>query len=184
MKKSPAQLQREIDEALRSPTVRAAAPAVQRGGGGYVMAADRAGAGDRPKTFPKRLQHGLYTATFKGINERFPGDPLASAHWKITRRGKEVGTMHEGSAYGWGRPTSTPRQLVWGGVQPPGASDSRTSEYGLTFDQGPADGYAEALAKFAKAADRLIEWRQKHGHPAMGFARGSKAKRATVQART
>lgn len=131
-KKSAAQLDREIVAALGSSDA-----------SGYVTAADRAG--PRPTSFPKRLSHGLYTATFKGIDERFPGDTLASAHWKITRRGKEVGTMHEGSAYGWGRPTSTMRQLVWGGKQPPGASDSRTPEYGLTFDQGPADSHAEGL---------------------------------------
>ena len=144
-KKSAAQLTREINEAL---------------GGKYIMAADRLG--ERPKSFPKRLRHGLYTATFKGIDERFPGDKLASARWTITRRGKEVGTMHEGSAYGWGRPTSTMRQLVWGGTLPPGASDSRTAEYGISFDQQPAASHAEALANFARAADRLIEWRRQH----------------------
>jgi hypothetical protein len=142
--------------------LRATATAVQHGstGAAYGMAGGRSG--NRPKTFPKRLQHGLYTATFEGFDdERFPGDTQTSAHWKITRRGKEVGTMHEGS-YGWGRPTSTMRQLVWSGVMPPGESDPRSPEYGIAFDQGPSDSYAQALAKFAKAADRLIEWRQKH----------------------
>src|SRR5512143_1659427 len=166
MAKSYKQLDREIAEALRSPGVRAASEAVQRGGGEYVMAVDRAG--PRPASFPKRLKHGLYTATFKGIDERFPGDKLGSAHWKITRRGKEVGTMHEGTAYGWGRPTSTMRQLVWAGKIPEGSSDPRSPDYGIAFDQGPADSYEDALEKFARAADKLIEWRHKHGFAASG----------------
>ena len=121
------------------------------------------------RKFPKRLRHGDYTATFEGIqNERFLGDPTASARWKITRRGKEVGSMHEGHGYGWGRPTTTLRQLVWGGAMPAGESDSRTSEYGIGFDQGPTDSHAAALAQFARAADRLIAWREKHGHPWIG----------------
>lgn len=166
MAKSPKQLDREIAEALSG------------GSGGYVMAADRLG--QRPKSFPKKLKHGAYTATFQGLDkERFPGDTLVSAHWKITRRGKEVGTMHEGSAYGWGRPTASMTQLVWSGVIPPGASDSRTSEYGIAFDTSPHDSYAETLAAFARAADRLIKWRHDHGYQAMGHTRAGKAKRTT-----
>jgi len=134
---------------------------------------------EEPETFPKRLKHGDYVATFEEIQNA--GTPHASAKWKITRRGKEVGTMHESSAYSWGRPTTTMRQLVWRGVQPPGASDSRTLEYGLTFDQGPSDSHAHALALFARAADRLISWRQKHGYAAMGFTRHGKARRSTAR---
>lgn len=130
----------------------------------------------RPASFPKRLRHGDYTATLKGVeDENYPGDPNASARWTITRRGKEVGSMHEGRSYGWGRPTTTMRQLVWGGAMPPGESDSRTPEYGIGFDQGPSDGHAAALAKFARAADRLIAWREKHGHPALGHKRKAKS---------
>jgi hypothetical protein len=132
----------------------------------------------REKSLPKRLKHGDYVATFTGLDEpRFPGDTLQSAHWKITRRGKEVGTMHEGRSYGWGRPTATMRQLVWAGPIPPGASDSRTPEYGIAFDTGPHDSHAATLGAFARAADRLIAWRRKHGHAAMGFTRGGRAKR-------
>lgn len=131
----------------------------------------------REKSLPKRLKHGDYVATFVEIAH--PGTSHASAKWKITRRGKEVGTMHEGSAYGWGRPTTTMRQLVWSGVMPPGESDPRTPEYGIGFDQGPSDSHVTAIAKFAKAADRLIAWRHKHGYAAMGHTRGGKAKRKT-----
>jgi hypothetical protein len=167
-KKNEVQIKREVDAILAKP-------------GGYVPVADRGGL--RPTSFlPKRLKHGDYVATFKGIDERFPGDPIASARWEIKRRGKEVGTMHESSAYGWGRPTTTLRQLVWGGKMPPGASDSRTAEYGLGFDQGPADSHAEALAQFARAADLLIKWRHDHGFAAMGFTRGGRAKRTTGHA--
>jgi hypothetical protein len=134
----------------------------------------------REKSLPKRLKHGDYVATFTGLDKpRFPGDTLVSAHWKITRRGKEVGTMHEGRAYGWGRPTATMRQLVWSGTIPPGASDSRTPEYGIAFDTGPHEGHKATLAAFARAADRLIAWRHKHGYAAMGNTRGGKAKRKT-----
>jgi hypothetical protein len=123
----------------------------------------------REKSLPKRLKHGDYIATFEGITHA--GTAHASAKWKITRRGKEVGTMHEGSAYGWGRPTATTRQIVWGGVIPPGASDPRTLEYGIAFDIGPHDSHKATLAAFARAADRLIAWRKKHGYPAMGHKR-------------
>jgi hypothetical protein len=128
----------------------------------------------RPASFPKRLRHGGYTATFQGVDENYPGDPNASARWTITRAGKAVGTMWEGRSYGWGKPSTTMRELVWGGAMPPGESDSRTPEYGIGFDQGPAPSHEEALAKFARAADRLITWRQKHGHPAQGFKRKAK----------
>lgn len=149
------------------------------GGRGLRSHATMRGGSQALETSPKRLRHGDYIAVFEGIQNA--GTPHASAKWKITRHGKEVGTMHESSAYGWGRPTTTMRQLVWSGVVPPGASDSRTSEYGLTFDQGPSDSHAQALGAFARAADRLISWRQKHEYPAIGFTHSGKAKRSTVR---
>lgn len=163
---------REVDEVLRSGP----------GGGSsdYVMAADRLG--PRPTRFPKSLRNGAYTATFLGIkDERFPGDALASAQWEIKRRGEVVGYMYEGSAYGWGRPHSSMNKLVWAGRQPEGASDPRSPDYGILFDQGPSDSYVEALAKFARAADRLIKWRKQHGYRATGFKPVGKARQPRKQ---
>lgn len=150
------------------------------GSGGYVMAADRLG--PRPSKFPKTLRHGLYTATFQGIkDERFPGDSLASAQWEIKRRGKVVGYMYDGRSYGWGRPHSSMNRLVWAGKHPEGASDARSPNYGILFDQGPSDSYAEALATFARAADRLIKWREQHGYAATGFTPAGKTRRLRKQ---
>lgn len=172
MPKTKRELDLDIKEVLGSRSV--AAGLKRDVGDAWIQRARQ-----EPETSPKRLKHGDYIATFEGIENT--GTPQASAKWKITRRGKEVGTMHESSSYGWGRPTTTMRQLVWSGVHPPGASDSRTPEYGLTFDQGPSDSHAQALAAFARAADRLISWRQKHGYAATGFAHSGKARRSTTR---
>lgn len=113
----------------------------------------------RPSTFPTTLTHGLYTATFVGVQERFAEDTLACAAWEITREGKVVGALYASDAYGWDRPHASMTKLVWSGPLPKGVSDSRSPDYGMAFDVGPCDGYAATLAEFAKRADRLIAWR-------------------------
>jgi len=160
-----ARVAREVDKILRSGP----------GSGGHIGVADRDR--PRPRSFPKVLHNGPYTATFLKINERFPGDPLASAQWEIKRRGRVVGYMYDGAFYGWRRPHSSMNKLASTGVQPEGASDSRSPDYGILFDQGPSDSYVEALAKFARAADRLIKWREQHGHAAAGLTPVGKRRR-------
>lgn len=114
-----------------------------------------------PKSFPKSLRHGGYTATFKGITS--PNTPQASALWEIKRGRQVVGKMHEGWSYGWGRPTISTRELTWAGPLPPGEHDPRSPYYGWGFDLGPSDSYKEAMERLARHADRLINWRNKHG---------------------
>src|SRR5512135_697603 len=128
-KKSAAQLDREIAEALGK---------VEQQFGKPFAAEARERIAARPK-FPMRLKHGAYTATFEGVkNERYPGDPIGTAQWEIKRGGKVVGHMYEGTAYGWGRPHSSMNPLVWAGKIPEGSSDPRSPDYGIAFDQGPA----------------------------------------------
>jgi hypothetical protein len=141
MKKSRAQLDREIAESVA-----------------YWKSKGRS---ESPKSFPKTLRHGGYTATFNGIEH--PNTAQATAKWEIKRGRQDVGTMHEGWGYGWGRPTITTRQLTWSGPLPPGVSDPRSPHYGWAFDLGPFDSYKEGMERLAKHADRLINWRKKHG---------------------
>ncbi len=140
-KKSGAQLDREIAESIAYWKSR--------------------GHAHEPTSFPKKLRHGGYTATFQGIQS--PGAPQATAVWEIKRGRQEIGTMHEGWSYGWGRPTVSMRKLTWSGPLPPGTSDPRSPHYGWSFDLGPFDSYQEAMQRVAKHADRLINWRKKHG---------------------
>lgn len=161
-KKSAAQLDREIAESL--------AYWKERWGKSHV-----------PSGFPTTLRLGAYTATFEGILH--PNTAQASALWLIKRGGKVVGRMFDGSSYGWGRPHSSMRELVWGGRSPEGASSPKSPDYGMTFDQGPSDSYQEALANFARSADRLIDWRRAHGLPAMGFKQTKGRAHATKQQR-
>jgi hypothetical protein len=146
MPKTKRELDREIKKVLSSRSVAArgtkAAGLKRDIGDAWIQRA-------RQEALPKHLKHGNYIATFEKIQDA--GTPHASAKWKITRRGKEVGTMHEGSEYGWGHPTTTMHQLASKGLQP---------EYDIPFDQGPSGSHAQALAKFARAADRLISWRR------------------------
>lgn len=79
--------------------------------------------------------------------------------WSITRNGVEVGTMFQGAAYG--RFLCSMRS----GRLPEGASDTRSEHFGIHFDTGPHDTREEALAAFARNADRLIAWREKEGAP-------------------
>lgn len=109
-------------------------------------------------------------ATARLIDQGWPGRVLhvgdytateTKTHWIITRAGAPVGKMFDGEAYG-GRPHCSMRELVWSGPCPKGASSPKSPDYGMCFDIGPHDTYAEALAAFAKAADRLIAWRVTH----------------------
>lgn len=113
----------------------------------------------RPVNFPAAIKHGLYTAVFAGVEERFPGDALASARWDIVRGDKVVGALFASDSYGWNRPHASLAKLVWSGPLPKGISDPKSPDYGMAFDIGPCDGYAATLAEFAKRADRLISWR-------------------------
>jgi hypothetical protein len=142
VKKSSTQLDREIAESL--------AYWKERWGKTHV-----------PTSFPKSLRHGGYTATFQGI--RNPGTAHASAVWEIKHGRQIVGEMFDGSSYGWGRPHISTRKLTWAGPLPSGTSDPRSPHYGWSFDLGPFDSYKEAMERFAKHADRLINWRKKHG---------------------
>lgn len=112
-------------------------------------------------SFPKTIRHGGYTATFQGIES--PNTAQATAHWEIKKGGQDVGVMHEGWSYGWGCPSVSMRKLTWSGPVPSGTSDPKSPHYGWTFDLGPFDSYKEAMEKVAKHADRLINWRKKHG---------------------
>jgi hypothetical protein len=166
-KKSPAQLDSEIAEAL----------ADRRGQGQFAHAAIKGPPGEIaesvaywkerwghiqvPTSFPKAIRHGGYTATFQGIEH--PNTVQATAKWEIKKGRQVVGTMHEGWGYGWGHPTITTRQLTWSGPLPPGTSDPKSLYYGWAFDIGPSDSYKEAMTKLAKQADRLLNWRKKHG---------------------
>jgi hypothetical protein len=116
---------------------------------------------ETPTSFPKSIRHGGYTATFQGIQS--PGTAQATAIWEIKRGRQVVGTMHEGWSYGWGRPSISMKALTWSGSLPPGTSDPKSPYYGWAFDIGPSDSYKEAMTKLAKQADRLINWRKKHG---------------------
>jgi hypothetical protein len=111
---------------------------------------------------PKRLKHGAYVATFKGIEGGQVGDPLSCATWDIKRGRQLVGRMFVGRAYGWARPYASLTKLVWSGPWPEGASDPRSPDYGMLFDCGPHDSYADTLADFARRADRLIAWRHEN----------------------
>jgi hypothetical protein len=86
------------------------------------------GRSESPKSFPKILRHGGYTATFKGIEHA--NTPMASAKWEIKRGHQVVGTMHEGWGYGWGHPQISTRKLTWAGPMPSGESDPRSPYYG------------------------------------------------------
>ena len=112
-------------------------------------------------SFPKTIRHGGYTATFQGIEN--PNTAQATAKWEIKKGRQDVGVMHEGRAYGWGRPAISMTKLTWAGTVPSGTSDPKSPYYGWTFDLGPFDSYKEAMEKVAKHADRLINWRKKHG---------------------
>ena len=72
--------------------------------------------------------------------------------------------MHEGWGYGWGRPTISTDKLTWAGPLPPGTSDPKSPYYGWAFNLGPASSNKEAMQRFAKHADRLINWRKKYGN--------------------
>ena len=165
-KKSAAQLDREIADVLgrqrRShatvKTVKGSVPEIAES---IVYWKERWGHTHIPTAFPKAIRHGGYTATFEGIRD--PGTAQATAIWNIKRGGQEIGTMHEGWGYGWGKPTISTNKLRWSGPLPPGTSDPKSTYYGWAFDIGPSDSYKEAMAKLAKHADRLINWRKKHG---------------------
>ena len=140
-KKSAAQLDREIAESIAYWKSR--------------------GHAQEPTSFPKTIRHGGYTATFQGIDN--PNTAHATARWEIKKGRQVVGVMHEGWSYGWGRPSVSMRKLTWAGPLPPGTSDPKSMYYGWAFDLGPFDSYKEAMEKVAKHADRLINWRKKHG---------------------
>lgn len=120
----------------------------------------------RPESFPVSFKHGRYTATFDAVSERFPGDALACATWTITRvvgsLAQVVGSLSESDAYGWGRPCFCLSKLVWAGRFPVGADDPKSQNYGMLFDGVAFESYEKALEAFARAADRLIEWRQRN----------------------
>lgn len=116
----------------------------------------------RLAVLPKRIRHGLFTATFKEIVERWPGDPLGSGLWIIKHAGTVVGKMFAGGAYPWNTPHCSMRELVWSGPWPEGASDPRSRDYGMCFDTGPEASHRDALAAFAAKADRLMQWRREH----------------------
>lgn len=114
----------------------------------------------KPLRFPKKLRiprpgRAGYTATFIGLTEAD-----GTATWNITQKGKLVGRMYEGSAYGWGRPRFSLTKLVWAGPFPMDSSDPKSPNYGMCFDGGPFSSYQECLEAFAKSADRLTEWRR------------------------
>ena len=161
-KKTSAQLDREIAQSLgghrRSHATKGPPKEVAES---VAYWKERWGHTHVPTSFPKTIRHGGYTATFRGIDE--PNTARASASWEIKRGRDVVGTMHEGWGYGWGRPTISTNKLTWSGPLPPGTSDPRSPYYGWAFDLGPFNSYKEAMTAFAKHADRLINWRKKHG---------------------
>lgn len=122
----------------------------------YTTAAERMAAeAPRPKSFPKRLRVGRFTAMFRGVD-----GPVA--RWEIYFEGKVVGVMHEGDAYGWGKPCFSLNRLVWAGPFPEDCSDSRSPNYGMCFDGVAFGSYRECLEAFVKSATRLMDWRRKH----------------------
>ena len=165
-KKSLAQLDREIAEALGRGKRYHATMKMTKGPSEQIAESvaywkERWGHTHVPGAFPKKLRQGSYTATFLGIEN--PNTVQATAQWEIKRGRDVVGLMHEGWSYGWGKPTISTRKLTWAGPLPPGTSDPKSPYYGWTFDLGPFDSYKEAMQRFAKHADRLINWRKKHG---------------------
>lgn len=108
-------------------------------------------------SLPKTAVHGRYALRLIVVGDRY-------AQWEITRDGVIVGKMHDGRAYGWGRPHSSMRELVWAGPFPPDASSPKSPHYGMLFDLGPLDEsgdsvYQAALERFAEHAERLVKWR-------------------------
>lgn len=99
----------------------------------------------------RTMQHeftcGKYTAT------------RDDAVWTIERQGVKVGAMFYGGAYP-GKYRCSLTALVWSGPLPTGCSSPRSEHYGIAFDVGPHDSGEEALAEFARRADRLIAWRE------------------------
>ena len=67
--------------------------------------------------------------------------------------------MFYGGAYP-GKYRCSLTDLVWSGPLPNGHTSPRSEHYGIHFDVGPHDTGEEALAEFARRADRLIAWRE------------------------
>lgn len=120
-----------------------------------------------PKPHPARARHGEYVAVFTGIEARFAKDPLATACWDV-RRGSDgavVGRIYVGGSYP--EPHFNLSKLVNAGPYPEGVDDPKSEHYGMCFDGSPVPTIAEALAEFAKRADRLTAWRA--AKPFAGF---------------
>lgn len=117
----------------------------------------------RPFTVVLNAEGALFSGAKRTMRHEFTsGEYVATrddAAWTITRQGVKVGKMFYGGAYP-GKYRCSLTDLVWSGPLPDGCNSHRSEHYGIAFDVGPHDSGEEALAEFARRADRLIAWRE------------------------
>lgn len=81
--------------------------------------------------------------------------------WDVFLDEKLIAQIFRGHVYGE-RFHASMSKLVWSGTIPPGASNTKSPEYGICFDVGPQDTFEAVLEQVKKHAERLLKWRREN----------------------